>query len=143
MKEQLKRYILFWVQQVFEIAVPLLLLNSKYPFIRGIAQEKPLISFSLIFAMTFLLGKIRTLTKKWFDDMKEGVVKACLKSIKSPASWILAYIIVFWCGNQFDNMIWIVKWSMVSSIVGSVFGIWHTSILYDIHAEERKEGRRS
>ena len=39
MKEQLKRYILFWIQQVFEIAVPLAI-KLKIPFYKRDSTRK-------------------------------------------------------------------------------------------------------
>ena len=143
MKARVLRLCSFWLAQIFYIAIPLLLLNNKYPFIQGVTREKPIISFALVVAVFFVAVQVKHLLVKWVKDLPEGIIKAFFVNLKTPMIWALAFILASWCNSTGDNILWILKWSMISSIIGGALSVWHSSMVYDKRAAERIEGRRS
>lgn len=143
MKKRVLRYTSFWLAQFFYIGLPLILLNTKYPILRTATKEKPIWSFALIIAIFFVAVQVKNLVVRWVKDLPEGLIKAFFINLKPMMIWGLAFILASWCNATGENVVWILKWSMISSIIGSGLSVWHTSLVYSKHAEERLEGRRS
>lgn len=143
MKKRVLRIVVFWLAQICYIGLPLIILNSKYPILTNATKEKRVISFALVIAIFFVVVQLKNLVVKWVKDLPEGLIKAFFVNLKPLVLWTLAFVLAVWVNDTSGNVLFILKWSMISSLAGTAFSVWHSHLLFEKHAEERLEGRRS
>lgn len=124
MKQRIKQYFYFWLYTIFSLIIPSLLVIERFGFTTGETREvRWLFGGTLVVIMS--LFYFRKHLGKAINNLPPTTFKFLLVSIKELMPLIIMYASFFLMTLQFENILFIIKWSIISNSLALVIRTIH------------------
>lgn len=125
MKKRLLQYLYFWLYTIFALFIPIYLIIERYGFIDSQTPVGYKIASGVIIGGIVGLFYFRKHLGQFIDNLPSSTFKWVLVSIKELSPLIIVYVAFIAVNLQMENLIFIVKWSIISNAVGLAFRTLH------------------
>jgi len=114
----------------FALIVPILLISYKYDLYTKVGEYKPEAAGMIV--VIIILFFLREEIKKMLDGMDDGKIKAAVKGVLRVFPLFLLLIALQFAIVGIYKIIFVVQWSLISSLISIVFEVYHEHFYNEI-----------
>jgi len=120
-----KRYIYFWLKQIFTRLAPVLIISQQYALFEKTTPARIKLAAVGMLIVLWLIIKFGQDFHIWTKRLSEGMLKSFLFSVSRLLPYIIMVLITWIAYESIDKLMYVSIGLLVTNIVGVYFSTMH------------------